>query len=286
VREGRKGRSLRDLLAKNPEMLEKRDGEGETPAHHAAKYGELEALRCLVELGADTDAKTNQGATPLHFAAAFGELEIVTFLLSKGAAADPREETGVTPIMAAQAQNHVEVVEVLKRAGANADAAPAMIDLGGGHFVTPVADDDPLMLLAIKKARDELPTLRELFKEYPRGTLVKFACDTDSGQTEHVWAELIELGQETFRARVKTLPVTHQGDFQSVQARSVTEIEDWQVELRKGQIRGGYGFQVAFHRAKEQLGRLPEEYARHEARFIDHDVAALLRDAGDADRPS
>ena len=279
ARTGRVDR-LRRLLEKNPELVKAQTSEGETPVHQAAKYGELEALRFLLAHGGDVQAKSKQGVTPLHLAAAFGELETVKVLLDSGAEVDPKEETGMTPIMAAQAQNHPEIVELLKQAGADADAVPAMADFGGGHFMTPIAPDDPLMSLATKKAREALPALRELFQERPRDTMVKLAFVTDAGETEHLWGELLVLDGDSFKALVKTPPVTHQGKFQNVQERPLRDLEDWQVELRDGRIRGGFGFQVLFHRTKEKLGQLPSEMAAHERRFIDHDLAALLREAG------
>jgi hypothetical protein len=55
------------------------------------------------------------------------------------------------------------------------------MDLGGGHFVTPAENDDPLMRLATKKALQELPKLHELFKVHRRDTMVKFPFETDAG---------------------------------------------------------------------------------------------------------
>jgi uncharacterized protein YegJ (DUF2314 family) len=270
---------LRDLLAKNPELLESTDGEGERPVHTAAKHGQVECLRLLAELGADVNAKTGQGVTPLHYASGYGEIGVVRYLLESGAEVDPQEETGMTPIMAAQGGGHLEIVDLLKGAGANADAAPAVADFGGGHFATLIAIDDPLMQLAMKRARLELPLLRQLFKTHPRDTSVKFAFLTDTGETEHLWGELLELQEETFKARVNTPPVTHKGKFEKAQQHPVSAIEDWQVEQRDGRIRGGFGYQVLFYRTKEKLGRLPEELAAHQGRFADHDIGGLLKQA-------
>lgn len=279
ARTGRVDR-LRGLLSKSPELIKAVNSEGETPVHQAAKYGEMEALRFLIEQGGDVNAKTTQGVTPLHLAAGFGELEVVKYLLEKVAEVDPKEKTGMTPINAAQAGNHQAIIDVLKQAGANPDSVPAVGQLGGSHFVAPIADDDPLMIKATQKARQALPTLRQLFKELPRNTMVKFAFQTDSGQTEHLWGDLLELDDEKFKVRVRTPPARHKGKFEKVQQRAVSEIEDWQVEQRDGRIRGGYGYQVVFHRTKEQIGQLPKELADHEGRFIDHDIGALLQEAG------
>lgn len=139
---------------------------------------------------------------------------------------------------------------------------------------------------ATQNARDELSTLRVLFKELPRDTMVKFAFQADSGGTEHLWGDLLALDEETFEVRVKTPPATHDGKFQKVQRRAVSEIKDWQVEQHDGRIRGGFGYQVLFHRTKKRLGYLPKGLAEHEDRFVDHDLGALMQDsASEASSP-
>jgi uncharacterized protein YegJ (DUF2314 family) len=266
---------LRRLLTKDPALIRAVDSEGETPVHQAAKYGEMEALRFLVEQGGDVNARTNYGATPLHFAALFGEVRAATCLLEKGAHVDAKDELGLTPFHGAQSGEHRAMVELLVQAGANPDAVPALGYLGENHFVTRVADDDPSMIKATEKAREALPTLRQLFRELPSGTMVKFAFQSDSGQTEHLWGDLLALDEETFKVRVKTPPTSHRGMFEKVQQRGVSEIEDWQVEQRDGRIRGGFGFQVMFLQTKAELGQLPKELADQEKRFVDHDASAL-----------
>ena len=53
------------------------------------------------------------------------------------------------------------------------------------------------------------------------------------------------------------------------------ELEDWTVELRDGTIRGGFGYRVVFQRTRERLGRLPDDLARHESRYVDHRPAEV-----------
>lgn len=271
---------LRALLKKDPALIRALTAEGETPVHQAAKYDQIEALRFLIAQGGEVNARSKRGVTPLHLAAAFGELEAVKLLLEKGAEVDPKEETGMTPIMAAQAGGHPAVVEALRQAGADAEAVPPVMDMGGGHFWMPVANDDPLLLLATQKARESLPTLRQLFKQFPRDSMVKFAFRSGDGPDEHLWGVLLELTEATFKARVVTPPVAGSAKVQDVRQGAVSQIEDWQVELADGRIRGGFSTLVAFSRTKEQLGRLPEEMAKHEARFIDLGFAEGRSGAG------
>lgn len=267
---------LRALLSKNPELITAHNHEGETPIHQAAKYGQTEALGYLIGQNGDVNAKTPQGVTPLHLAAAFGELAAVQLLLDKGAQSDPKEETGMTPMNAAQAGNHQNIIEVLTRAGANPDYVPPIGQIGEHQFVAPIAADDPLMLKAQQQAVAGLPTLRQLFKASPRDTMVKFAFKSERGQVEHLWGDLVELGDASFTARVKTKPLAANGRYQNIQEFPLSELEDWQVEQRDGTIRGGFSYQVIFYRTTQQLGALPKGLAEHKVRFVDHDIASLL----------
>jgi hypothetical protein len=270
---------ITELLAKNPDLLHETNSEGELPVHQAAKYGELGALKLLLDKGSDLNAKTPQGVTPLHLAAAFGELASVKVLLERGSAPDPKDESGMTPIMAAQAGSHDEIIKSLKAAGADDTAHAPIGQMAGSHFVAPISDADPLMLKATEKARSTVDSLRALFKERPRDTMVKIPFKTDSGDTEHLWGDLLELTSDRIKLRIKTPPATQKGKFDRVQERPLSDLEDWQVEQRDGSIRGAFGYQVVFLRTKEQLGKLPEQLAEHEKRFVDHDVDALVREA-------
>ena len=57
--------------------------------HHAAKVGDIESVKLLVELGIeDVNARAHFGwssPTPLHYAATYGHFEIVKYLVENGA---------------------------------------------------------------------------------------------------------------------------------------------------------------------------------------------------------
>lgn len=65
---------------------------GDTPLHIVANWGDCEAIRLLVEFGADINAKGETGFTPLHCAAEQDREEAVRFLLSLGAHIEKDEE--------------------------------------------------------------------------------------------------------------------------------------------------------------------------------------------------
>ena len=54
---------------------------GTTPLHHAAFYGNLPAVQCLVEHGASPNQSNDHGVTPLHVAYRMQHYEVAEYLL-------------------------------------------------------------------------------------------------------------------------------------------------------------------------------------------------------------
>mmetsp|Transcript_23251 Transcript_23251/g.45124 ORF Transcript_23251/g.45124 Transcript_23251/m.45124 type:complete len:93 (-) Transcript_23251:56-334(-) len=71
---------------------------GQTPLHFAANNGEIESIKCLIENGAEKEAKDNDGRTPLHVAAEAGKMEVVKCLLELGAGKEAKEKDGKKPL--------------------------------------------------------------------------------------------------------------------------------------------------------------------------------------------
>lgn len=77
---------------------------GATPLLEAAKYMNLELVKCLVELGADVNVKEKsegfipeiEGFTPLHYAAL--DMELVKYLVEHGADINAKNSAGKTPL--------------------------------------------------------------------------------------------------------------------------------------------------------------------------------------------
>jgi ankyrin repeat protein len=98
-----------------------RDARGNSPVMYAAALGSMDALRLMVEAGADVNAPNDFGATPLMWCA--GDLAKVRYLLSRGANVNARSKLGRSPLMIAAAYDgSIETVRLMIEKGADVKA--------------------------------------------------------------------------------------------------------------------------------------------------------------------
>lgn len=108
----KKGTTLKAVLAKVRETAEfdqhdlrgvnDRGNLGNTPLHVATVWGQVEAISCLLDHGADIDAIGEFGETALHVAVQMGHVEAARILLARGASRGVANELGKTPLDLAQ----------------------------------------------------------------------------------------------------------------------------------------------------------------------------------------
>jgi ankyrin repeat protein len=77
---------VRSLLARQPRLATTIDGRGDQPIHHAARNGDTEVVRLLIEHGTDVTARNTRGHTVLYCAGGHGHLDTLRLLLKEGAA--------------------------------------------------------------------------------------------------------------------------------------------------------------------------------------------------------
>ncbi|XP_036966495.1 BRCA1-associated RING domain protein 1 isoform X1 [Acanthopagrus latus] len=97
----------------------KRNHKGETLLHLAAIKGDVEAVKELLDQGADPNLKDNAGWTPLHEACNLGHLAVVEVLVSKGALLNTPGYENDSPLHDAVRNGHLAIVKLLLQLGAS-----------------------------------------------------------------------------------------------------------------------------------------------------------------------
>lgn len=117
-----------------------KDNAGETPLHVAVHSRRPNISSLLIAAGADIHARDNTGATPLHAAAEQDADDSATALIAAGADIHARDNTGATPLHIAVISRSADMVEALVGAGADIHAAdrkgrtPASIVAAGRNY--------------------------------------------------------------------------------------------------------------------------------------------------------
>src|SRR5205814_2369905 len=83
------------------------------PIHFAAREGQLEITKMLLDYGSHVNQVCISSATPLHFAAEKGHMDIIKLLLTRGADATLKLDNGLTALDIAKHHNHRAIVELL-----------------------------------------------------------------------------------------------------------------------------------------------------------------------------
>lgn len=93
------------------------------PLHDAARAGDLEKARALIDEGAPIDAQGDRGETPLILAILAGNNEVAELLLEQSAAIDGRNVGGFTPLHAAAYAGDAAIAQRLLDRGADVNDA-------------------------------------------------------------------------------------------------------------------------------------------------------------------
>jgi len=133
---------------------------------------------------------------------------------------------------------------------------------------TPVDVNDPLWIAAITAARATLEDMRLLHAQYGSEMLVKFPLVAKNREVEHVWGPLLDLTQERVVVGLATPPA---GGLVAKPPFSIAtgEIEDWQLVLPDGKVRGGFTSQAQIALSRKSGWSLPRHMREAEGKFVD-----------------
>ncbi len=94
--------TLPDFSGVDVPSVAMRSSEGTTPLHIAALRGDRNAVRVLLDAGADPNVEDQRGCTPLHEALKAPHLQVARMLVAAGGQLDARSRDGVSPREMAQ----------------------------------------------------------------------------------------------------------------------------------------------------------------------------------------
>src|SRR5438105_14985800 len=92
------------------------------PLVDSAKNGDKDALRALLQKGANVNATEGDGTTALHWASYRDDIESADLLIRAGAKVNAANDLGATPLWTAAQNGSEAMVRRLLEGGANADA--------------------------------------------------------------------------------------------------------------------------------------------------------------------
>lgn len=118
---------------------------GKTTLMLAARDGDVEEVRHLLNNGADVNQANNNGGTPIMYAALGGDLSIVRMFIERGAELDAVAENGWSALMISSAKGF-------------ADIAKELLDHAADPNTQDVYHWSPLMR-AVYEGREEVVTL-------------------------------------------------------------------------------------------------------------------------------
>ena len=150
--------------------------------------GDVEAVRALLQKGADVNEAQGDGMTALHWAADRGSLEIAEMLITAGANVMASTRIGdYTPLHVASRAGSAPVVEALLEAGSNMDAVTTNSGVTPLHLAAESGDPDAIRVLAAHGADmnaregewDQTPLIFAAAGNRPEGirTLVELGAD-------------------------------------------------------------------------------------------------------------
>jgi hypothetical protein len=137
-----------------------------------------------------------------------------------------------------------------------------------GHLgAAAIANDDPLMVAALDRARRTWGAFLRLYPEHPQTTIVKFRLRTPAGEIENVWGDLLDLTSDHATVSLRTPPVGKIEIRDPKMTVPATDVVDWQIMFPDGTLRGGFTQQATFHILERDRGRLPRKFAEQLARY-------------------
>ncbi|MEO8682515.1 MAG: ankyrin repeat domain-containing protein [Vicinamibacterales bacterium] len=275
----------------------------------AAKSGDREAVRALVQKKVDVNAADGDGTTALHWASYRDDLDSVNLLIRAGANVNAANDLGATPLWIASENSSASLVSALLQAGANPNLAlllgetPLMSASRAGK-----ADVAEQLLVKgananAKAARGQTALMWAVAQQHPEVVKVLLAHHADVRLRSDAWSQVMAVPPHGLPLYNKPVPVgsdtallfaARAGDLASAKllvaaGADVNDADAWGLSATVLAAHAGFGELVEFLLAKGSdpnaaaagFSALHAAIMRRDARM----VTALLDHGADANAP-
>ena len=99
------------LVIDNVESKNPVNNHGDTPLHKAAMKGHLDICKLIIEKVEDKNPAKKYGGTPLHEVAYNGHIDICKLIIEKVADKNPASYHGCTPLHVAATEGHLDILQ-------------------------------------------------------------------------------------------------------------------------------------------------------------------------------
>jgi ankyrin repeat protein len=236
------------------------------PLSDAAKSGDKDTLRSLLEKGANVNATEGDGTTALHWASYRDDLEAVDLLLRAGAKVNVANDLGVTPLWTACQNGSEAMVRRLLAAGANPNAK---LLIGETPLMTAARVGNPRVveqLLAkgadpnARAARDQTALMWAVAQEHPEVVKVLLAHGADVHARSNAWTDVMAVPPHGYLEYNKAIPhgddtpllfAARVGDLASAKllvaaGADVNEVDAWGISVTVLAAHSGFTEMVEF----------------------------------------
>jgi len=204
----------------------------------AAKNRDRDALRSLLQKGANVNATEGDGATALHWVAYHDDIESADLLIRAGAKVNAANDLGATPLWAACQNGSEAMVKRLLAAGANPNAkllsgeTPLMMASRTGN--TAVVQ----LLLAksadpnVRASRDQTALMWAVAQKHPDIVKLLLASKADVHARSTAWTDVMAVAPHGFLDYNRAIP--HGSDTALLFAARVGDLESAKLLVAGG----------------------------------------------------
>ncbi|KAL3922430.1 MAG: hypothetical protein SGPRY_004561 [Prymnesium sp.] len=168
---------LKELLSSGEHSVDARGLHNFTPLICAACGGHVDAIKLLVDAGADLTATDVNGSTALHRAAFHGKEQAIYLLLDLGASLEATDRYGRTPLHAAADNGQVEAANALLKRGASTYSKDGPLLDGDSPLEVAQASFEKRTTELLQVTASPLPPTLKDYTSQTRVSSSHIACD-------------------------------------------------------------------------------------------------------------